>query len=264
MATSTPSVVADGPFKLISSAKSGDKKDAPAKGARVMAAEMSIVHNCLIRGINAIYLQAPNVSARGTSKDKLDFANFAWQWCVSLEEHHESEEQLFFPEMEELTGVPGLMDGNVEEHKLFHHGFEDVMAYLGRVKGGEEDLDGDRLRGMIDGFMPTLREHLEREIDTLTALDEYADKCDWPTWFKGKADKMMMEKMSSASFRTDQLPLTMTLHDKTFEGGVWESFPPVPWLLHVALRWLFLNTHKDWWRFAPCDYYSLPQEMPFA
>jgi hypothetical protein len=31
-----------------------------------MAAEMSIVHNCLIRGINAIYLQAPNVSARGS------------------------------------------------------------------------------------------------------------------------------------------------------------------------------------------------------
>ena len=56
----------------------------------------------------------------------------------------------------------------------------------------------------------------------------------------------------------------MTLHDKTFEGGVWESFPPVPWLLHVALRWLFLNKHKDWWRFAPCDYYSLPREMPFA
>jgi hypothetical protein len=58
--------------------------------------------------------------------------------------------------------------------------------------------------------------------------------------------------------------MTMTMHDKTFEDGVWETFPPVPWLLHVALRWLFMNTRKDWWRFAPCDYYSLPREMPFA
>lgn len=38
---------------------------------------MTLVHNYLIRGISAIYLQCENVAARGTPKDKLDFANFA-------------------------------------------------------------------------------------------------------------------------------------------------------------------------------------------
>lgn len=54
------------------------------------------------------------------------------------------------------------------------------------------------------------------------------------------------------------------LHDKTFEGGVWSSFPPVPWLVLLVMRYLFMNTRRDWWRFAPCDYSSQPQELPFA
>lgn len=39
-----------------------------------MAAEMCIVHNCFIRGINAIYLQCVNVATKGTEQDKVDFA----------------------------------------------------------------------------------------------------------------------------------------------------------------------------------------------
>ena len=45
--------------------------------ARAFAAEMSIVHNVGIRGMNAIYNQWDGVAERGTAKDKVDFANFA-------------------------------------------------------------------------------------------------------------------------------------------------------------------------------------------
>ena len=115
-----------------------------------------------------------------------------------------------------------------------------------------------------DSFMPILRTHLENEIDTLVGLEKYADKCDWGAWFQKVAQDLGAQGMKSASHRNEILPLAMILHDKTFEGGIWGDFPPLPWLAMVAIRWLFVRTHQDWWRFAGCDSTSMPQELPFA
>jgi hypothetical protein len=56
----------------------------------------------------------------------------------------------------------------------------------------------------------------------------------------------------------------MTLHDGSFENGIWKHFPPIPFLLLWMLRWFFMYKNMDWWRFAGCDLYSRPKELPFA
>ncbi|KAH7198336.1 uncharacterized protein B0J16DRAFT_330264 [Fusarium flagelliforme] len=254
----------DGPFALISASKSGDSPEKPAEGARKCAAEMTVVHNLFLRGINAIYVQAVNVAERGTAKDKSDFANFAWSWSQEVLEHHDVEESRIFPEINELAGVPGLMDANIEEHHLFHTGLDKFREYVDKLRKEEEELDGEKLKGIIDSFMPVLRTHLENEIDTLVGLEKYADRCDWGAWFQKVAQDLGAQGMKSASHRNEILPLAMILHDKTFEGGIWGDFPPLPWLAMVAIRWLFVRTHQDWWRFAGCDSTSMPQELPFA
>ncbi|KAM0552693.1 hypothetical protein ACHAPJ_007790 [Fusarium lateritium] len=225
---------------------------------------MSAVHNLLIRGINAIYLQAVNVAQRGTKKDKLDFSNFCWVWSEELQEHHNIEETMIFPEINELAGIPDLMDANVEEHKMFHDGLDSFRKYIDTIRKEEEELDGEKLREIIDSFMPILRTHLENEIGTLVGLEKYADKCDWGAWFGKKAGEVASKHIGHSSYRTDILPLVMVLHDKTFEGGVWQSFPPIPWLAAVAIRWVFVRTNLDWWRFSGCDTSSQPQDLPFA
>ncbi|KAL6353028.1 hypothetical protein LRP88_13513 [Fusarium phalaenopsidis] len=244
---------ADGPFPLISASISGDNAEKPVQGARKLAAEMTLVHNLILRGINTIYNQAVNVGARGTDKDKLDFANFAYQWGAMLSEHHDTEEKMVFPEIEKITGVPGLMGDSVAEHHAFHDGLTQYMEYLDKVRSGNETYDGEKLKAIIDSFVPVMQEHLVHEIESLVKLTDHEDKCDWAAWFKKTVDAI-----------TNTFPLTMILHDKTFEGGVWSSFPPVPWLVLWVMRYLFMNTRKDWWRFAPCDYSSQPQELPFA
>lgn len=225
---------------------------------------MTVVHNLFLRGINAIYVQAVNVAERGTAKDKSDFANFAWSWSQEVLEHHDIEETRIFPEINELAGVPGLMDANIEEHHLFHTGLDKFREYVDKLRKEEEELDGEKLKGIIDSFMPVLRTHLENEIDTLVGLEKYADKCDWGAWFQKVAQDLGAQGMKSASHRNEILPLAMILHDKTFEGGIWGDFPPLPWIAMVAIRWLFVRTHQDWWRFAGCDSTSMPQELPFA
>lgn len=56
----------------------------------------------------------------------------------------------------------------------------------------------------------------------------------------------------------------MIFHDKTFKGGIWPDFPPIPWLVAVVMRFLFLRKYESWWRFAGCDLSSVPKELPFA
>lgn len=167
---------------------------------------MTIVHNVLLRGINAIYNQASNVTARGSPKDKLDFVNFAHQWGDMISEHHRVEEEVIFPEIDEMTKSPGLMDANVGEHKLFHAGLHDFLGYLKSVKEGEAELDGERLKEIVDGFMPQLRDHLENEIDTLVGLSKWDNEIDWTAWMKQKTDKIVMDDFKSPTFRVSSFP----------------------------------------------------------
>lgn len=145
---------------------------------------MALVHNTFIRGINAVYLQCINVGKRGTPKDQLDFANFASQWVKFIGEHHKMEETDIFPGINEVCGVPGFMDDSVEEHEAFHDGLETYEAYLGSVIDGKETYSGEKLKGIIDSFMPALELHLSNELQTLLRLSEFEDKVDWPKWFE--------------------------------------------------------------------------------
>ncbi|KFA74282.1 hypothetical protein S40288_08451 [Stachybotrys chartarum IBT 40288] len=262
MASSKPWV--DGPFKLVPPSASGDTKEKPVEGARKLAAEMSIAHNCLLRGANAIYLQCVNVAANGTPKDKVDFANFARQWTEMVQEHHNLEENNVFPQINDLTEVPNLMDENVEEHRLFHEGFDALVAYLDKVKAAEEELSDDKVRSILDEFMPTLQVHLTNEIGTLVRLEVYNDKVDWAKWFNELVSKTTTEYMKDIGYRQRMLPLAFLFHDKTYQDGIWGNFPPVPWLIKVVLKWMYLNRHADWWRFAGCDLDSAPRDLPFV
>ncbi|RKL31416.1 hypothetical protein BFJ72_g11050 [Fusarium proliferatum] len=254
----------DGPFELISASKAGDSLEKRAGGARKCAAGMAVVHNIFLRGVNAIYLQAINVAEKGTQKDKVDFASFAWAWSQEIQEHHDIEEEKIFPEINRITGVPGLMDANIEEHHLFHEGLDRFTTYIEKVRKGNQDLDGSKVREIIDSFMPSLTTHLHNEIDTLVGLEKYADKCDWGAWFEKTGAEIGSNAMKKASHRNEILPLALILHDKDFEGGIWADFPPLPWIALVAIRWLFVRTHQDWWRFAGCDSSSNRQDLPFA
>jgi hemerythrin-like domain-containing protein len=74
---------------------------------------MALVHNVMIRAYNSIYLQAPKLKPG----DVPDFLHYCQAWHETVKGHHESEEGVLFPEIEKATGVKGIMDGDVEEHR---------------------------------------------------------------------------------------------------------------------------------------------------
>ena len=181
-------VYADHPFSLILTPISLAQDSATPDMFDVMASEMALVHNIIIRGLNSIYLQAPHI----TPADEKPFGRYMTYWYNMIHSHHDGEETMFFPAIQKLTGVDGLMDANIEQHKTFHDGLEIFKAYIDAVIAGEK-YEGSRVTEVIDGFAPPLVKHLADEIPTIVGLRQHADKLtELPKLFAEEADKVMV------------------------------------------------------------------------
>ena len=140
---------------------------------------MALVHNCIIRSLNAIYLQAPHVHTRD---DIRDFLEYIKAWCLTLGVHHDTEEAVSFPLFTAMTGVEGIMEQNIVQHEAFHPGLEALDAYATACQDYKEAYNGKRVVEIIEEFAPILTTHLDDEITTLDALDEHEERIDWELW----------------------------------------------------------------------------------
>ena len=83
---------------------------------------MCVVHNALLRGLNSIYIQGPNIQPVAY----IDFIGYSLCWHSVVHEHHTSEEDQFFPEIEDAVGEKGLLDGNVQQHSKY----DEFLRYM--------------------------------------------------------------------------------------------------------------------------------------
>lgn len=175
MATkATPAIWADGPFALVKIPGQPGAQTCVNPGVMSVCIEMANAHNVILRGLNAIYLQAPFFK---DPKDVADFMLYISAWADAVHHHHSGEETSIFPRYEALAkeaGQPCNMHGNVEQH----HGFEPQMAktvdWAKGVAAGTQQYNAQELKKLIDSFAPLLTQHLHDEIDTLIGLE----KCD--------------------------------------------------------------------------------------
>lgn len=154
-----------------------------------LASEMCHVHNMILRGLNSIYLQAPHI----TPADEKPFCRYVLGWYNLLHSHHSGEEADFFPTVENMTGVKGLMDNNVDQHKAFHDGMDSLKAFADAVVADKEKYDASRLVALIDDFGPALTQHLGDEIPTILSLRQYGEKmAGLPKAFDKEGEKAMV------------------------------------------------------------------------
>jgi hemerythrin-like domain-containing protein len=151
---------------------------------------MCLVHNFIIRILNCIYLQAPNVKL---DKDISDFAIFMHAFLVTVHEHHGNEEKFYFPWLEELNGdVKTYMDKNIEQHHGFAPGLQAFEDYVKALKEGKAKYDAAKVLSLIDAFGNPLVEHLKEEIASFEELEKLGDGIDWPSWDK-KVKKLAVD-----------------------------------------------------------------------
>ncbi|RFU27023.1 hypothetical protein B7463_g9300, partial [Scytalidium lignicola] len=251
---------ADGPFKLIETPnKARHEKGEEETGSSHAATEMALVHNVLIRVLNAFYLQAKNIDANN-KKDVEDFVGFMSSWSLTLHAHHDSEEEVAYPLLNKYIGIENYMEPNIDQHRAFGPGLQAFDEYLQSVKEGKEKYDVVKVQKLVDGFAPILVSHLTDEVNFISGLEKYEDKIDWKTYEKVIGDHAV--KGGNTEF---EVPLMATNIDLTFEKGLHEKhWPPWPWFAGLMFRLVFIPKHKGYWRFSTCDSKGMPKELPFA
>lgn len=139
---------------------------------------MAHSHNCLLRGLNTIVLQAPYVpssdSPAYSAQDVQDLLFYVASWVKTVNWHHHTEETCMFPEIEALTGVPGIMEGPMHQHDEFHDDLNNLLQYAQETKPEDYRWDGEGgMKSFFDRFSPSLTKHLYEEIDVFLGLKEY-------------------------------------------------------------------------------------------
>jgi len=159
---------------------------------------MALIHNILLRGLNCIILQARNVKK---PEDVLDFMAFCDAWSCTLHSHHNTEETVYFPLLEEQSTEKGVMAKNHAEHETFLPGILALDEYIGGVRADVKSYDGRKLVKITDDFGPSLEKHLRNEIVLLESLAT-DEKIDWSLLGKTMAthSKKVANKVSVLQF----------------------------------------------------------------
>ncbi|KAN0074130.1 hypothetical protein V8E54_008067 [Elaphomyces granulatus] len=252
----TTQLWADQPFALIKETGILSRQDIPDRQhpAISMAQHMALTHNIIIRGLNASFNQCLSVSPK--TKEAQDFLLFNQCLFEILHDHHTVEEEHMFGAIEKFTGVPGIMDKNLEEHKDFQEGLEKYRQYI--YETDATDYDGQTLQALLEGFGKTMEVHLHNEIPTLLDLKDYdAAK------LKALAAAVGKRFRAGSNFYRHG-PLFVGCADRSFilDGQVM-PFPPFPFFVPYIIKFIFEPRHSGAWRFNPCDSFSQPRPLRF-
>ncbi|KAG8527706.1 uncharacterized protein KY384_007860 [Bacidia gigantensis] len=161
---------ADKPYALIST--DPFSKDS-SHAAYYVATQMALAHNGILRGLNSIYLQASHIPPKDLDAIQ-DFFTYCQCWGESMHHHHDSEENIFFPNIEQITKVNGIMERNIEQHRAFTPGFDRFQEHVRTCP--PKDYNGQKIKELIEDFAEPLGQHLHDEIETLRGLDKYDSK----------------------------------------------------------------------------------------
>lgn len=203
---------------------------------------MACVHNCIIRGLNALFKHALTVQAA----DYAAFITLANIWHKFVMKHHDSEERTFFLPLQEKIN-PDAMKVSLNEHATFHDGMEEMQTYLTSLAGSESKYDGNEFTRILNSFSDALVTHLTHEIPALMTLDQYGDvDVIAKMWYSGVEAEVKTMKMGD--FVT-VVPFVLLAHDKKFEDGLHSNFPPMPAPILFMVRNVFSWPNRAAWKF---------------
>ncbi|EEP81667.1 predicted protein [Uncinocarpus reesii 1704] len=251
-----PEPWADTPLSLIADTGFQSRSDIPPNhGAIHFARNMACLHNLLLRSFNASYNQCLRVK-KGT-KEAADFLIFNQIMYESITHHHHIEEEYMFPRLEQITGVKGIMDQNIQEHKDFEGGLHKLSEYVFNTDASS--YDGETLKGILEILGPVLEKHLHAEIPTLLDLGQYDTKALMGAW------EFVSKKAEAGLVQSRTGMMALSCIDKTFVlDGEHITFPKFPAFVPYLAKYIFKWPHAGSWRFAPCDGFGNPRPLPFS
>jgi hypothetical protein len=213
------------------------------------ATAKTLLTNMLLRALNSIYLQAPNIPAHLYN----DFTSYSLAVYQCLSAHHRAEEEFLFPEIERRTGETSMRD----QHLLFHPGARAWGKWLASVLTRWNNFSPDTCNRLMDGFLTPLHAHLSDSIVALSSLSRFGNTLDIKELSR-KESEHVLRRLSKMA----EMPAMLCNHDVTFERGK-HPLDKVPGVSNWLLRHFYSRSRRSWWRFATCGRDGRPRRLEF-
>ena len=121
-----------------------------------LAIDMILIHNCIIRCLNGIYVNALNVKP----EDETAFVGFIKVFLEVMHNHHEGEDTILFPFLQTKFD----QKVNVDQHQAFNEKMAALEEYIAKLQKKEESFNGEKIRELVDSFGDLLVEHFHQEV----------------------------------------------------------------------------------------------------
>jgi hemerythrin-like domain-containing protein len=234
------------PYQTLKHSKQNDH------AAHFIANEMACAHNAMLRGLNAIYLQAPHIP----KSEIPDFLLFVASYTAWVMHHHKLEEEKMFPCFQSVPEVkPGSLEVNIDQHHTFSERLASLNSYATTVNVA--DYSGAHVREIVEAFAKPFREHLADEIQTLWDMDSV--EANSPASGYLLHIYALCEVEASKLAKRVVPPMVLGLCDRTFQGG--KEWPRMPAVSVYVVHYLFGWRHRRAWKFLPCDTFRNPRPL---
>jgi hypothetical protein len=145
----------------------------------------------------------------------------------------------------------------------FLDGLASYDAYLSGLPNPAA-FSGQELVRIMDTFREPFSDHFHSEIGTIAAFADLpsAPKPGTPEAEAAAATfKTWGKKTLTKAGMADVVPFCLLNLDRTYEGGLWATWPPMP----APIRWMLVNIfgswNGGWWKFTSCDSAGNPKPL---
>ncbi|ETS78109.1 hypothetical protein PFICI_10171 [Pestalotiopsis fici W106-1] len=251
---------ADQPFSLLKSPSVAHDARHPAV---FVANDMTHQHNAALRGLNAIYLQAPHLQ---DLQDITDLLFLVQCWGLWVQYYDNLRRNSIFPQFEEALQKPGFLLARIQEETDFIPSLDRLLHYVQETHAQVETYDAGIFQGLINDVGVPFRSHLADTISILLEIPWLCDQMNSPeAKFKaGRISQIYRKIDKEASGAMDMHivpPMLMRMRDTTSAGG--RNWPGVSLIALHTIDKTLSRTHAGAWRFLPCDVWGKPRELPF-
>ncbi|KAF9445419.1 hypothetical protein P691DRAFT_805693 [Macrolepiota fuliginosa MF-IS2] len=198
-------------------------------------------HHTFKLGYNII-LQNLEQSQEAIEKDLPNFIGYCQAWAASIITHHDSEEEIVFPVLnQKMDFAP-----EKEAHEAIHNSINELEAILLEAKADHSKFNPEQLREHLIHLKEPLFQHLDSEVEHITSSQlkqvGFGDA-------ELKDLNTRLDKYAQSHGDPFILVPYMRTHTPPEFKDVW---PPMPWVLRkVVIPYVLARRYSGYWKYAP-------------
>jgi len=198
-------------------------------------------HHTFKLGYNII-IRNLEESKDAIENDLPNFLGYCQAWSTSIIVHHDSEEEICFPFLNQK------MDFALEKeaHEAIHKGLSDLDAILLEAKADPSKFNPDQLKEFLIHLRDPLFQHLDSEVEHITSSE--LKKAGFND-VELKELNLKLDKYAQSHGDPFILVPYMRTHTPPEFKDVW---PPMPWVLRkVVIPYVLAWRYSAYWKYAP-------------